>query len=136
MNSYGYDYYVPNDNLYYDETSYLESIKPLDKIENFENDINDLVNDTTSNNMIDDIIDKKNKLCQNIYSNLKKCQYTLRQKSYELQQSSSHIFILYVLLIFAIVFVFYQKMKISNLINYIYILKYNRFDKQPPISIN
>lgn len=48
MNAYGYDYYTPNENLYFDETSYLETIKPLDKIENFENEVNNLVNDDNS----------------------------------------------------------------------------------------
>lgn len=45
MNSYGYDYYTPNENLYFDETAYLDAVKPEKKIENFTNDINSLLND-------------------------------------------------------------------------------------------
>ena len=129
MNSYGYDYYVPNDALYFDDTTYLESLKPLNKIENFDNDIEELLNDDSdnkSNNMLNTIIEKKNKMCNMIYENLQKCQQTLKYKSYELNQIQSQIFLVYILLVFSIIFIFYQRMNINNLNQLIYILKYNK----------
>ena len=48
MNSFGYDYYTPNESLYFDESTYAEQIKPLDKIENFSNEIDSILeNDYT-----------------------------------------------------------------------------------------
>jgi hypothetical protein len=129
MNSYGYDYYVPNDALYFDNTPYLETIKPVNKIENFENDIEELLNeesDKSNNSMLNTIIEKKNKFCNMIYDNLQKCNKTLQYKSYELQQIQSQLFLLYLLLIFSIIFIFYQRMNINNLNQLIYILKYNK----------
>ncbi len=126
MNAYGYDYYVPNDNLYYDETSYLETIKPLDKIENFENEVDNLINDNEQTSIMQNIIDKKNKLCNVLYNNFKKCQNHMKYKHYELQQAHSHIFFLYILLIFSIVCIFYQKMSIDNLTKIIEIIKSNK----------
>jgi hypothetical protein len=130
MNSYGYDYYVPNDALYFDDSTYLESLKPLNKIENFENDVEELINEEsindTSNNMLTNIIEKKNKICNMIYDNLQKCHKSLKYKSYELHQIQSQIFLLYILLIFSIIFIFYQRMNINNLNQLIYILKYNK----------
>jgi len=122
MNAYGYDYYTPNENLYFDETSYLETIKPLDKIENFENEVNDLVNDDNSS-LYQTMLEKKNKVCNMVYDNFQKCHKAFKYKQFELQQAHSQIFLLYVFLIFSIIFIFYQRMDINNLNQLVYILK-------------
>jgi uncharacterized protein YdcH (DUF465 family) len=132
MNSYGYDYYVPNDAMYFDETSYIESLKPLNKVENFENEVNDLINDVNQSGAnqqtttLTNLLEKKNKLCNMIYDNLQKCHKAFKYKSYELQQTQSQLFLLYILLIFSIIFIFYQRININNLNQLIYILKYNK----------
>lgn len=53
----------------------------------------------------------------------------LKQKNYENYQLTNQILLLYVLIIFAILFVFYQRMNINNLNQLIYILKYNNLNK-------
>lgn len=121
MNAYGYDYYTPNENLYFDETSYLETIKPLDKIENFENEVNNLVEE--DNSLYKAMLNKKNKVCNMIYDNFQKCHNAFKYKQFELQQANSQIFLLYIFLIFSIIFIFYQRMDINNLNQLIYILK-------------
>ena len=51
----------------------------------------------------------------------------LKQKNYENYQLTNQILLLYVLIIFAVLFIFYQRMSINNLNQLIYILKYNNF---------
>lgn len=128
MNPYGYDYYVPNDTLYFDNTTYIDTLKPLNKVENFENDVNDLLNDPAFQNtdVVKKQLDKKTQICNIIYENFQKCKSALNIKNYEYKQLSNQIFLLYILLIFSILFIFYQRMSINNLYQMIYILKYNQ----------
>ena len=134
MNSYGYDYYISNDNSYTDETPYLDTLKPLNQIENFENDVESLLNDPNlqnnealiNNEALKKNLDKKTNICNIIYDNFQKCKSALQIKNYEFQQMSNQIFLLYILLIFAVMFIFYQKININNLYQMIYILKYNK----------
>jgi hypothetical protein len=123
MNDYGYDYYIPNDSLYFDEQSYIDTIKPLDKIENFENDINKLLDD--DNSLIKKMYEQKNQFCENLKTNYKQCINLLQQKNYELSSNNNNLTLLYILLIFAIIFIFYQRISINSLNQLIYILKWN-----------
>jgi hypothetical protein len=125
MNAYGYDYYIPNDNLYFDESSYIETIKPLDKIENFENDIDSLLNDNKDESMLQKLCEKKNAFCNLLQQKYKECMSSLQRKNYELNYYHNHVFLLYILLIFSIIFIFYQRMSINSLNQLIYILKWN-----------
>lgn len=47
------------------------------------------------------------------------------KKNNELNYYNSHTFLLYIMLIFAIVFVFYQRSQISNLNQLLYILNWH-----------
>ena len=49
----------------------------------------------------------------------------IQQKNFELNYSNNHTLLLYVLLIFAIVFIFYQRLNINSLNQLIYIMKWN-----------
>lgn len=134
MNSYGYDYFTPNDSLYFDETAYYDAIKPVKKAENFSNDIDTLLNDdeeipSQKYTTLEYLYKKKSDICNIIYDNFKKCQLRLKQKNYENYQLTNQILLLYVLIIFAVLFVFYQRMSINNLNQLIYILKYNNANK-------
>lgn len=128
MNSYGYDYYVSNDNMLFDETAYLETLKPLNKIENFENDVDTLLNDQSIHNqdILKKELNKKTNICNMIYENFQKCRSALNIKNYEFQQISNQLFLVYILLIFSIIFIFYQRISINNLNQIIYILKFNK----------
>lgn len=123
MNAYGYDYYTPNDSLYFDEQSYIDTIKPLDKIENFENDFDKLLDD--DNSLIKKMYEQKNQFCENLKKKYEHCVNLLQQKNYELSSNNNNITLLYILLIFAIIFIFYQRISINSLNQLLYILKWN-----------
>jgi hypothetical protein len=126
MNPYGYDYFVPNDALYFDETSYLETIKPLNKVENFQNEIDLMVNDEEENengSFLQKALEKKDILCNQLYDNFKRCTNMIKYKNHQMQQMHQQLFIFYVLFIFAILFIFYQRININSLNTLIYLLK-------------
>lgn len=129
MNTYGYDYYTPNDALYFDELAYVDTIKPLDKIENFENDVNELLNNN-SNTMVQNICKQKDEFCKRLKYKYAQCINTLKEKNYELSNINNHVAFLYILLIFSIIFIFYQRMNINSLNQLIYILKWNMKNNQ------
>lgn len=127
MNSFGYDYYTPNDHLYFDESSYTDQIKPLDKIENFSNDIDSLFDTDTNKerDILQQICDQKDQYCNILKQKYKECLMHIQKKNNELNYYNSHTFLLYIILIFAIVFVFYQRSQISNLNQLLYILNWH-----------
>lgn len=131
MNSYGYDIYVPNEEIYLDDTSYLETISPLNKIDNFENKVNELLNEekegsSDKTSTLEKIINKKNILCQQLYENVVNCKNVVNYKSHKLEQSQNQIFFLYILLFFSTILIFYQKLNINNLNNFIMLLTTKR----------
>lgn len=124
MNSFGYDYYTYNDYYNYDDNPYAEQIKPMDKIENFSNEIDSMLN-TNDQSALQKAYSQTDYYCKALQQKYKDCVMALRQKTYEMQSNDNTIFLLYILLIFSIVFIFYQRMTISNLQQLIYILKWN-----------
>ncbi len=129
MNSfgnYGYDFYQPNDSLYFDEYSYLDSIRPLNKIENFENDpdLEKLLNDDTS--ALEKICKKKDEFCQMLKRKYNECAFLLNKKNSELASANGQIVFLYILLIVAIFFILSQRSNINNLQQMIYFLKWDK----------
>lgn len=127
MNSFGYDYFIPNESLYFDESLYNEHIKPLDKIENFSNDI-DIILDNDLNkekDYLQRLCDQKDKYCSFLNKKYKECLSHIQQKNNELNYYNNHILFLYILLIFAIIFIFYQRININSLNQLIYIIKWN-----------
>ncbi len=133
MYGYGYDYYTPNDALYFDEQSYIDTIKPLDKIENFENDLDKLLEEDSS--IINKICEQKNQFCEKLKLKYEQCVNLLQQKNNELMTNNNHITLLYILLIFAIIFIFYQRISINSLNQLIYIMKWNmKSNNKYPVS--
>lgn len=137
MNGYGYDYYIPNDALYFDEQSYIDTIKPLDKIENFENDVDKLLNND-DNSLIKKLCSQKNQFCENLKKKYEQCVNILQQKNYELSTTNNQLTLLYILLIFAIIFIFYQRININSLNQLIYIMKWNvkNNNKMMPVKLD
>ena len=127
MNSFGYDYYTQNESLYFDESTYAEQIKPLDKIENFSNEIDSILeNDyTKEQDILQKLCNQKDQYCNFLNKKYKDCMLHIQQKNFELNYSNNHTLLLYVLLIFAIVFIFYQRLNINSLNQLIYIMKWN-----------
>lgn len=82
MNSFGYDYYTPNEHLYFDELSYTEQIKPLDKIENFSNDIDSLFDTDTNKekDILQKICDQKDQYCNILKQKYKECLMHIQKK--------------------------------------------------------
>jgi hypothetical protein len=131
MNAYGYDYYTPNDSLYFDESSYIETIKPLDKIENFENDIDRLLNDDKDESLLQKLCEKKNAFCNLLQQKYKECVSNIQQKNNELLNLNSHMFLMYFLLVFSIIFIFYQRININNLNQMICFMQWNLKNSKP-----
>lgn len=124
MNSYGYDFYINNNDSYYDNSSYIETLKPLDKIESFENDIDELMG-LDDKKTFQKITDVKNQLYDSFQKKYKQCVFAIQKKNYEINHYQNHVFLLYVMLLFAIIFIFYQRLAINGLNQLIYILKWN-----------
>lgn len=125
---YGYDYYTPFD-MDLDEQFYLERVKPL-KRDNFENEINELVDNFENNNEINNEINKQQQNLPIEIKNSTICapnklyQYKqyMNQKHKEINYYVNHIYILYFVLLITFIYSFFQNMTIKNLT---YILKKN-----------
>jgi len=132
IGGYGYDYYTIPDEFTYDESFYKETIKPLKKKENFENEINNILFDDEEDDSRKSYMNKLylNKILndkQNILEDLSnKCQYYKKlayNKYRETIDLKNQIFIFYILLFISIVIIIYQKMNITNMKNILYILE-------------
>lgn len=122
---YGYDFYVPNNDQYINNMNYIETMKPLDTIENFENDVNNLLQDNDEKSILQKIYTKKENLCNTLQNKFNMCMQQLKHKHMELNYYHNHVFFLYIILLFSILFIFYQRININNLHQLIYILKLN-----------
>lgn len=133
MNSFGYDYYSYNDTSYFDEVDYTEQYKSLDKIENFNNNLDTFLNNDNdddndnenSTNILQTLCDQKDKYCKILKHKYENCAKIIQNKNIELSNYSAQTFLLYILLIFAIIFIFYQRLNINNLNQLVYILRWN-----------
>lgn len=125
MNSYGYDYYVPNDSMDINDSFYLETIKPYNKIENFDNDIDDMIN-TNNDSQYNSIIEKKDKVCNQLYNSYNKCKYIINRQFNEIKSLNNQLYFFYIFLFVSIVVILFQRGNINNLQHMIYMLHYNQ----------
>jgi|LauGreDrversion4_2_1035121.scaffolds.fasta_scaffold01053_7 hypothetical protein len=133
MNNFGYDFYTPNDTYYFDELSYSEQIKPLDKIEHFTNEVNDKINNPTDEEMstLQKLYTQKEYFCNVLQQKYKECVSNIQQKNNELLNLNSHMFLMYFLLVFSIIFIFYQRININNLNQMICFMQWNLKNSKP-----
>lgn len=133
FDGYGYDYFTIPEALNYDESFYTETIKPLKKKENFDNEINNILFDDDElenpkrNYMnklyLNKIFNDKQNLLENISN---KCEYYKKlayHKYRETVELKNQIFVFYILLFISIIIIIYQKMSLNNMKNILYILE-------------
>lgn len=135
MNSYGYDYYIPNDSLEFDDSYYLETVKPYNKIENFDNDIEYLLSNEDEKNIsvYKSLLEKKNDLCNVIYNRYNKCKQLVQKQFEENKMLNNQIYMFYIFLFIAIMVIIFQRININNLQQIIYLLKYNISTQVTPV---
>lgn len=139
--SYGYDtFQFTNDT--FDELFYLESIKPLTKIENFDNIIDNVIQ---NNKNIEGSIDNtesnlflKNKYIDSLNENKNlsmacdKYKKIINYKYDENHYLKNQLYIFYILIFISILVIVSQKISSNNLKQIIYILKLN--SKSPDLN--
>ena len=145
---YGYDSFSFDDNTF-DESYYLETLKPIAKVENFDNVIDGIMNNVNeanakSNNENNiDINNIKGKYINNLNttkylsSTCNKYKKIIKDKFDENYYLKNQINIFYFLLFISILVIISQKISCNNLHQIIYILKLNSksIDTGAPLSI-
>lgn len=140
--SYGYDSFHFEDNSF-DESFYLESVKPLANIENFDNVIDNLVQNkeytsNTESNMFlkNKYIDTLN-TTKHLSSSCDKYKKIIKYKYDENYYLNNQLYIFYVLLFISILVIIFQKISCNNLKQIIYILKLNSksLDPNAPVKM-
>lgn len=136
---YGYDSVSFDDNQFenFDENYYLEMSKPQ-KIENFDNVINDLIT-TEDNCKINDNL--KNQYIEGIninrylYSSNQHLKHIIKKKDEEMLSMNNQLYLLYVLLFISIILIIMQKVSFGNLQQLFEIIKLNSkyYDPRAPI---
>jgi len=128
--SYGYDSFTFGDNSF-DESFYLESIKPLTNIENFDNLVDDLVQNNTYSEGTESNMFLKRKYIDSLNStkylssSCDKYKKIIKYKYDENIYLNNQLYIFYVLLFVSILVIMSQKISCNNLKQIIYILKLN-----------
>lgn len=127
---YGYDSFKFEDDSF-DESFYLESVKPLNNVENFDNLVNGLIQDNSCTDSTESNIFLKNKYLDTL--NATKYLSTTCDKykniiSYKYDENyylKNQLFIFYILIFISILVIVSQKISCNNLKQIIYILKLN-----------
>ena len=144
---YGYDSFSFDDNTF-DESYYLETLKPITKVENFDNIIDGIMNSANDANIkasnenninIDNLKDRYiNNLNTTKYlsSTCNKYKKIIKDKFDENYYLKNQLHIFYFLLFISILVIISQKISCNNLHQIIYILKLNSGmpDLSAPIS--
>ncbi len=134
--SYGYDSFRFEDDSF-DESFYLESIKPLTNVENFDNMIDALVQDKSYTENTESNIFLKNKYIETLNStkylssSCDKYKKIIKYKYDENYYLKNQLYIFYVLLFISILVIMSQKITCNNLKQIIYILKLNSKSLDP-----
>lgn len=137
---YGYDSFNFEDNSF-DESFYLESIKPLTNVENFDNLVDDLIQNNTCTDSTESNIFLKNKYIDTLNSTkylsatCDKYKKIISLKYDENYYLKNQLFIFYILIFISIMVIISQKISCNNLKQLIYILKINNksFDPNAPV---
>lgn len=133
---YGYDSFQFEDNSF-DESFYLESIKPLTNVENFDNVIDDLVQGRSNTENTESNMFLKNKYIETLNStkylsaSCDKLKKIISHKYDENYYLKNQLYIFYILLFISILVIISQKISCNNLKQIIYILKLNSKSLDP-----
>jgi hypothetical protein len=137
---YGYDSFKFEDDSF-DESFYLESVKPLTNVENFDNLVDDLIQNNSSSESTESNIFLKNKYIDTLNSTkylsatCDKYKKIISFKYDENYYLKNQLFIFYILIFISIMVIVSQKISCNNLKQLIYILKINNksFDPNAPV---
>lgn len=127
---YGYDSFKFEDDSF-DESFYLESVKPLNNVENFDNLVNGLIQDNSCTDSTESNIFLKNKYIDTLNATKylsATCDKYKKIISYKYDENyylKNQLFIFYILIFISILVVVSQKISCNNLKQIIYILKLN-----------
>lgn len=133
---YGYDSFRFEDDSF-DEAFYLESVKPLTNVENFDNVIDDLVQNKSYTENTESNIFLKNKYIESLNStkylgaSCDKYKKIINHKYNENYYLTNQLYVFYVLLFISILVIISQKISCNNLKQIIYILKLNSKSLDP-----
>jgi hypothetical protein len=142
FNEYGYDYFNGSDLIDYDESFYTEMMKPMKTKENFENEIDEILEEIepqqyNKSNYMQQYINKKNVILNNLNNQCKYYKHALRQKYNEVLEKNNQLFMFYIIIFISILIIVYQKIsmqtmtsKLENMKNLIYVLKMALTDKK------
>lgn len=129
FNDYGYDYYQPLELQEYDESFYTEMMGPLKSKENFDNEIDDILEEIEPNDYnnkkynLQHYLLKRNEIYNKVSNQCNHYKLLLKHKYKELYEKNNQLFMFYILLFISIIIIIYQKISIQNMSNLIYILK-------------
>lgn len=127
---YGYDSFKFEDDSF-DESFYLESVRPLTNIENFDNVVDDLIQNRELTESTESNMFLKNKYIETLNSTkylsatCDKYKKIINFKYDENYYLKNQLYIFYILLFVSILVIASQKISCNNLKQIIYILKLN-----------
>ena len=140
---YGYDSFKFEDDSF-DESFYLESVKPLTNIENFDNVVDDLMQNKEFTESTESNMFLKKKYIETLNSTkylsstCDKYKKIINFKYDENYYLKNQLYIFYILLFVSILVIASQKISCNNLKQIIYILKLNSksIDPEAPFKQN
>lgn len=123
LNEFGYDYFQYADSLNYDDEFYTEMMKPVNRKENFNNEINDILdeincnemNNSNNNDSMQRYMYKQRSTMNQLNNNCEYYKFLLRKKYKEVIEKNNQIFIFYILLFISIIIIIYQKISLMNI---------------------
>ncbi len=114
MNSnYGYDAFVLDDN-YYNDSFYNDMVNSIQ----IKNNDSQFVQKKEEG-----FVDRVNCKCNYLIQKVNKCQRIIYEKTSEIMEMKSQLYIFYILLIVAVVIIINQRMTINTLNQFLYIMK-------------
>jgi hypothetical protein len=137
---YGYDSFKFDDDSF-DESFYLESVKPLTSVENFDNVVDDLIQNKDFTESTESNMFLKNKYIETLNSTkylsatCDKYKKIINFKYDENYYLKNQLYIFYILLFVSILVIASQKISCNNLRQIIYILKLNNKNIDPNAPI-
>jgi hypothetical protein len=140
FNDYGYDYYQPLELQEYDESFYTEMMGPLKSKENFDNEIDDILEEIEPNAYnnkrynLQNYLLKRNEIYNKVSNQCNHYKVLLSRKYKELYEKNNQLFMFYILLFISIIIIIYQKISIQNMSNLIYILKMSLIESKSALS--
>jgi hypothetical protein len=118
---FGYDYYLTPE---YDESYYIETIKPMQNKEKFNNLVDNIINnDEEDITVLQNKCNQKESMCNTLVHHCNKYKQIIYGKSMELKNVNMQLFLFYILLFVAVFIILYQRVNVANMKQLIYILE-------------